>query len=316
VDERAYVAPTTAAERDWPRMDPPNVLWFFGAFAIELGVYGLIETIPGSQDGLWRLLTAAGFLVAFCVASAVLLRRGWWIPGGLSAALAVGAFPAVAIGFLQLIDVWESKEFFEPFDEFSGYWFGVAIATVVVGLLAFALVRFPFILGVAIAIFIVASQLFVPCFEEGPSGDDRTAMALVVGGVLVVVGIFLDVFARRREAFWFHALGLLTVAGGLSWLTESGNPDRGWVPMLIASVALLVVAGPVRRATWAVYGVLGCYAAVVHYLSKGVDDDRWPFALLLLALGLTIFAGGMATHRYGRTWARRFVRRAPPTLTP
>ena len=60
--------------------------------------------------------------------------------------------------------------------------------------------------------------------------------------------------------------------------------------MLIVGLALLVSAAPIRRATWAVYGVFGFYAAVVHYLTQGLDQDRWPFALLLLFLGLSLFA--------------------------
>jgi hypothetical protein len=319
VEERAgVVLPPKAAERDRPRMDPPNVLWFFGAFAIEFAVYGLIQTIPDNQNGLWAFVTAIAFFLAFAVASALLLRRSWWVPAGLAAALAVGAFPAVAVGFLKLIDVWPDDPFFRPVTDFSGYWFGVALATAAVGLLAFALTRFPFILGVSIAVVIAASQLFVPCFEESPGGDDRTTMALIVGSLLVIVGVFLDAFGRRREAFWFHALGWLTAAAGLIWLTvdPGGDPNRGWVPMLIVSVLILIVAGPIRRATWAVYGVLGLYASVAHYLMKELNENRWPFALTLLALALAIFAAGMLIHRYGEAWAERFVRRPPPTLGP
>jgi hypothetical protein len=318
VEERPGVVPTpTAAERDRPRMDSPNVFWFFGALVIEAGVYALIEAIPTSQDGLWRLVTAVGLFVGFVLLAAALLRRWWSVPGGLAAALAVGTFPAVAVGFLQLIDVWPHDSFLGPFADFSGYWFGVALATAGVGLLAFALTRFPFILGVSIAIVIVAAQLFVPCFVEAPSGDNRSTMALVVGSLLVIAGIFLDAFGRRREAFWFHVLGWLTAAGGLIWFTvdASGDTDRGWVPMLIVGLALLVSATPIRRATWAVYGVLGFYAAVVHYLTTRLDENRWPFALLVLVLGLSIFAFGMVTHRYGKAWARRFVRRPPPNLS-
>jgi hypothetical protein len=319
VEDRAgVVLPPTPAERDWPRMDPPNVLWFFGAFATGFGVYAVIETIPNSQNGVWRLVAAVGFFVGFALLAAGLLGRWWWVPGGLAAALAVATFPAVAVGFLQLIDVWPNDPFFSPLDDFSGYWVGVALATAAVGLVAFALTGFPFILGVSIGVVIVASQLFVPCFVEGPSGDDRTTMALVVAAVLVVAGVFLDAFGRRREAFWFHVLGLLTAAGGLVWFTADpgGEPDRGWVPMLIVSLLILISAGPIRRATWAVYGVLGLYAGVLHYLVKNLDEDRWPFALMLLALGLVIFVLGMLTHQYGKAWAGRFVRRPPPTLAP
>ena len=298
-------------------MDPPNVLWFVGAFATEFGVYALLRAIPTDQHGLWILVTAAAFFVAFAAASWLLLQRWWWVPGGLAAALAVGAFPAVAVAFLTLIRVWPSEPFFRPFTHFNAYYVGVAAATALVGLIAFALTRFPFILAVAIAAVIVGAQLFVPCVEESPSGDDRTAAALIVGAALVVIGVFLDAFGRRREAFWFHALGWLTAAGGLVFFTaEPGDPDRGWIPILIVSVLMLLIAGPIGRATWAVYGVAGFYGAVIHYMTKGLNDNRWPFALCTLLLGLSIFAFGLAVYRYGKAWARPFVRRPPPTLSP
>jgi hypothetical protein len=319
VAERAGVSlPQKAAERDWPRMDPPNVLWFFGAFAIEVAAYELIQTIPDNQRGIWIFLVALGFLLAFAAASRLLLRRSWLVPGGLAAALAVGIFPAAAVGFLKLIDIWPTDPFFQPLDEFSGYTFGVGLATAALGYIVWWLTRFSFVLGVANGAILVSAQLLTPCFDEGPSGDNRAATGLVIGAALVIVGVFLDAFGRRREAFWFHALGLFSVAVGLIFFAvdPGGDHERGWIPMLIGGVLLLVAAGPVRRATWAVYGVLGLYSPVVHYLIKDLNQSRWPFALLLLALSLSIFALGVLLHRYGEAWAGRFVRRPPPTLSP
>ena len=307
-----------AAERHWPRMDPPNVLWFFGAFTLEFGVYTLIAAIPSSQSGLWILVTAVAFFLGFALAAALLLHRGWWVPGGLGAALAVGVFPAVAVAFLKLIDVWPGGPVFEPLERFSGWSFTVGLVTALVGLVAWWLTRFSFVLAVAIGAILFTAQLLTPCFDESPSGDERAATALAIGAVLFVVGVFVDAFGRRREAFWFEVLGLFSIAAGLAYLTADpgGDPERGWIPMLIGGVFLLVAAAPVRRATWAVYGVLGIYATVVHYLSKELDENRWPFSLLLIALALAIFAAGMAEHRYGRAWAQRFVRRPPPELSP
>ena len=112
-------------------------------------------------------------------------------------------------------------------------------------------------------------------------------------------------------------LGWLTAAGGLIWFTvdSSGDTDRGWVPMLIVGLALLVSAAPIRRATWAVYGVFGVYAAVVHYLTQGLDEDRWPSRCCCSCWVCRSSRFGMVTHRYGKAWARRFVRRPPPTLS-
>jgi hypothetical protein len=281
-----------------------------------IGVYELLRTIPDSRSGLWLLIAAVAFLTAFAIAAAVLLRWGWWVPGGLAAALAVGVFPAAAIAFLTMIQVWPSDPFFEPLQRFSGWTFGVGVATALIGFLAWWLSRFSFVLAVAIGAVLVTSQLLTPCFDESPSADERVTMALVIGAILFVAGVFIDAFGRRREAFWFEVLGLFSIAGGLVYLTAEpgGDPARGWIPMLIGGVILLVAAAPIRRASWAIYGVLGVYAAVVHYLVKELDEQRWPFALMLIVLAVLLFATGMAQHRYGRTWAQRFVRRPPPEL--
>jgi len=44
--------PAVSAERERPRLDPPNILWFAGAYAIALGSYGLLETLPTTRHSL------------------------------------------------------------------------------------------------------------------------------------------------------------------------------------------------------------------------------------------------------------------------
>jgi hypothetical protein len=297
-------------------MDPPNVLWFFGALAIAIGISAVVSTIPDSQNGLWRFLLALGFMLAFAALSPWLQASGWWVPGGLAAWLAVAAFPGVAVSFLQLIEVWPDDPLFDPLGNFSAYPFGVAVATALVGFAAFAVTRFSFILAIVVGAILVASQLLTPAFDSSPSGESRATMALVAGALLVIAGVFLDAFGRRRDAFWFHVLGWFGVAAGLAFFAAEpgGDPERGWVPILIIGLLMLIAAGPMGRATWAVYGVIGFYAAIVYYLEKSFDENRWPFALLLLAVGLAIFVQGMLMHRYGRVWAQRFVRRPPPEV--
>jgi hypothetical protein len=315
VEERpGAVLSTEAAERELPRLDPPNVSWFAGAYAIAVGSYALLQTIPDSRRSLWIFIAALAFVVTYAVGAWLLLRSAWWVPGGLAAALAVAMMPAVSIAFLRVVRVWP-RHLGDSFDDFSGYTLAVAGVTALAALVAFALTRFSFLFALFVGSILVGSQILAAA-SGSPSGDDRAVAALIAGALMVIVGVFLDAFGRRRDAFWFHALGWFSVAAGLVFFTfqPGGDHDRGWIPMLIIGALILVVSGPIRRATWAIYGVLGYYAPLVHYLSTGLNESRWTFAVALLAVGLSIFVLGMLLHRFGRPVAQRFVRRPPPEI--
>jgi hypothetical protein len=293
-------------------MDPPNVLWFAGTYVVAGGSYALLGALPESHSSVWIFVAALAFLAVYSAASHGLLRHGWWVPGGLAATVAVAMLPAVAVGFLRLIDVWSNDV---PITDFNGYAVAVAIATAVAGLIAFWLTRFTFLYLTVVTAILVAAQ-FVAAAGGSPSGEDRATAALVTGGLIVIVGVFLDAFGRRRDAFWFHALGWFSAAAGLVFLIveSDGDPDRGWIPMLIVGTLMVIVAGPIRRATWAVYGVLGYYAPLLHYMVTNLNENGWVFGIALLAVGLSIFLFGMVIHRFGGTWRQRFVRRPPPLV--
>jgi len=296
-------------------MDPPNVLWFVGTYAIAFASYALLAALPDSHSSVWIFLAAVALLLVYTAASHGLLRGGWWIPGGLAAALAVAIVPAVGVGFLRLIDVW-SSDF--PLTHFNGWAVAVAVVTAIAGLIAYWLTRFSFLFLTVVTAILVAAQFLAVARDSPTSGADRATAALVTGGLLVIAGVFLDAFGRRRDAFWFHVLGWFGTAAGLVFFVvePGGHPERGWIPMLVVGTLMVIASGPIRRATWAVYGVLGYYAPLLHYLITGLDERRWTFAVALLAVGLSIFVFGMVLHRYGKTWADRFVRRPPPGVIP
>jgi len=295
-------------------MDPPNVLWFTATYAIAFGSYALLGALPESHSSVWIFVAAIALLLVYAAASLRLLRHGWGVPGGLAAALAVAMVPAVGVGFLRLIDAWSTDM---PLTGFNRGAVAVAIVTALAGLIVYWLTRFSFLFFTVVTAILVTAQ-FLAVADDSTSGRNRATAALVAGGLLVIVGIFLDAFSRRRDAFWFHALGWLSAAAGLVFFVvePGGDPARGWIPMLIVGTLMVIASGPIRRATWAVYGVLGYYAPLLHYLITGLNERSWPFALALLAVGLSLFVVGMLLHRYGKTWAERFVRRPPPGVTP
>jgi hypothetical protein len=138
VEERAgVVLPPEPGEREWLRMDPPNVLWFAGAYAPALSSYALLQTLPDTHKSVWILLAAIAFLLAYGAAARLLLRALWWVPGGLAAALAVAMVPAVCIGFLRLIGVW-SSDFYTAIGLDDNRWTS-ALAVLAIGLSIFVL---------------------------------------------------------------------------------------------------------------------------------------------------------------------------------
>jgi hypothetical protein len=288
-------------------MDPPNVLWFFGAIVMAIAVNLLLATFPDSHNGIWIFLGAFAFLLVFIALSLLLLGLLWWVPAGLAAALAVSLVPGTTIGFLKLVTLWPDDPFYAPFSDFSGWAFFVALLSVVAGIVAFERTRFAFILAEVVLAVLIAAQLLAPAFSSPPSGDARATTAVVSGAALVALGVFLDRLGLRREAFWFHVLGFLAVAAGLVyWASLSaGNHQRGWIPMLVAGIVVMLAAGPMRRATWAVYGVLGYFVPVVRYMTDGLDENSWPFALWLMLLAFSIFLVGLSLQRHGRFWAMR-----------
>ena len=292
------------AEREWPRMDTPNVLWFFGAFAIAFATIALIDKVPESQRDVWELLVSLAFYLAYAVVGWILIRNAWWVPGGLGFALAVAIMPAIGYGVASLLGTFPKDPFFDPFHEGSWSIVLIGIVTMLDALISFAITRFSFLFFTFVVATLITAEFFIPTIKSGPSSDAFAITAIVTGGALVLIGLFLDLARRRRDAFWFHTGGFFAIAVALSFYATgaTGDTNRGWIPMIIAGAVVLMLAAPLRRATWAVYGLLGFYAPIFHWTTSGLNADSVGYSFILLGIGLSIFVLGMILHRFGRIW--------------
>ena len=302
------------AERELPRMDTPNVLWFFGAFAIAFATIALIDKIPESHRDIWEFLVSLAFYIAYAAIGLLLVRGAWWVPGSLLLAVAVALMPAVGFGVGSLIGTFPKAPFFDPFQQPSWTVIIIGLVTMLDALVSFALTRFSFLFFTFAVATSLTAQFFLPAVDSSPSPDAHLTTALVVGVALVLIGLALDLVRRRRDAFWFHTIGFFGVAIGLAYYASgaTGSSNRGWIPMFIAGAFVLLAAAPLRRATWAVYGLIGFYAPLLHWLTSGLNADSTGYAAILVVIGLSIFLLGLALHRFGRAWTDQFgPRRAP-----
>src|SRR5207237_8950517 len=141
---------------------------------------------------------------------------------------------------------------------------------------------------------VIPAEFFIPTINGNPGSDAFAVTGIVTGGALVLIGLLLDVAGRRRDAFWFHTGGFFAIAFALSFYATgaTGDSNRGWIPMVIAGWIVLLLAAPLRRATWAVYGLLGFYVPILHWTTRGLSSDSLGFAFILLGIGLSIFVLG------------------------
>lgn len=293
--------PATRAERVVPAFKPPDILWYFGAFATAFATFEVISKIPDSQRDLWQLLLSLAFFAAYAVASFILLRS-WWIAGGLAAALAVAMVPEAGHAFGVLIGTYPRDVFFDPMETFSWTVFLIGVAWIVAGFVAFAVTRFAFQFFSIVLAISITLQFLIPGIHDHPSADDHLVAAIVVGIALVLAGLVLDAGGRRRDAFWFHVGGFANIAVGLGYYAANpnGNTERGWIPMLITGAIVLLLSAPLWRGTWAAYGLLGFYAPILHWLTNIFTADTTGRAWLLLAVSASIFLLGFGLARTRR----------------
>jgi hypothetical protein len=300
-----------------PRFDPPNILWYFGAIVATIASVAVVSDTGSEHRGLWIFLLALAFFGGAVGLSAFALRFGCWVPGGVMATSAVILFTTVAVGFEHLIGVWPGPNI-DPFRDFEGVPFSLAVVTIVAGLAGFWLVRFGFVLLPVAVAGVLAVQWILPAFINHPSADAHIDALLATGAAFVVIGMLLDARLHRDAAFWWHVLGLLAIAVGLAYYVARGAIERvlpvesphhstwAWVTMLLLGAILVVASFAIRRATWAAFGVLGLYAPSLHY----VDDwtGSWRFPLLMVFVGVALVFVGAILDVVGAAWPERLAR--------
>jgi hypothetical protein len=308
---------SAVARAEPPRhYDPPHILWYFGAITAAGTASATVFSVGAGARGTYQLLVGLLFAGSFGAGAALLLRRGWRVPGGVLVVASVAMVPAVGQAFERLVGVWPdvADDGLSLLEDFEGGLFVLALATIVAGLAAFARVGFPFVFATVTIAVVFAAQFLVPAFVNEPSLDDRAGAFIVTGAVLLLVGLVLDSVARGDEAFWWHVIGLLALAVGLTWYAFFRDAGWAWVTMLVLGAVLILASAPIDRATWTTYGVLGLFAATLNYDSDWLGSWRSPALMVAVSVGLILL--GMALSLYARAWAARLRRRpadpAPP----
>ena len=292
--------------------DLPHVAFYVGGL-VALTAMSVFMTEGWTTYGPGLgLVIAVIYAAAFATGSAISRRRGWPVPAGILATVAVSLVPLIVFASQQAFGWWRNTEFDKYHDFYpwiSSSWFAMEVVTTVVGLAVLWRVRFGLVLlPVGLSTWFMSMDLTELLFGPHPSDTARFAMALGFGMTMIGVGYTFDRVRSRDLAFWPHLFGLMGVFGALCYLA-SERGEWGWA--IFGLVALGAVGLSLRwsRTTYVVFGGVGIYGWLGHLAFK-VFRDTLLFPPVVAAIGIGIMWLGVALTR------RRAPRSAVAPVSP
>jgi hypothetical protein len=275
--------------------DLVHVLYYLGAI-IVIGAMGLFMTLGWEQFGGTGI-----FLIAILYASGFTLV-GWnfWskknlkIAGGLLITMAVSMTPLAIYGLERALHVWPMDDpgKYQNFHIWiNGSWLMIELATIGVGLIALAFVRFPFITAPISVAFWYLSMDIVPLFfgKIDFDWDERRIISIGIGLIMIIVAYLVDRRTKEDFSFWGYLFGLIAFWGALSTM-DSSNEIRKFLYCLL-NIFLMFVSVWLERRVFIIFGGIGVFG-YLSYLSYNVFEDSliFPFILSLLGILLIISA--------------------------
>jgi hypothetical protein len=307
-----------------PEFATPEILWYFGGLAAAVAADSVIAGTSTANRGLWILLVGLAAMGFFGLIAAALFRIGRPIPGGVMAAAVVLVVPYTEVGFERLFGVHpklgsphvninvvgDASSVTQSTGSFHGALFAIALGTVIIALAVFWLTRAAFVFLPMTVALVVTAELLLPALVNNPSAADEITTALITGVVFAGAGMLLDARDRRRDAFWWFVVGLFLIALSFLYYIAARHHAWVWLVLLVVSGGVLVLSAPLRRATWAVYALIGLYATLVHFVVRATGSWHSPFLLVLVGLGLVLL--GLVLETAGPAAAGRFKQPSQP----
>ncbi|MBK8769895.1 MAG: hypothetical protein IPM06_05635 [Rhizobiales bacterium] len=289
-----------------PRFDLTHLLWYAGALIVIAAMGIFTNEAFNRMGGMALMLCGIAYALAFAIAGHVLWNRpGLRTPGGLLIAVAVAMVPLIVYGLQDWLQLWDYAQgnpgdYNDFYPYVNGSWLYMELATVLVGIMAVARYRFPFILMMAaVALWFMSMDLAL-WFTRSPLAygdfDTRRAVSMWFGLALMLAAWIADL--RRKDGpdmtFWIHIAAAAAFWGGLS-LHDGGTQLDKFLYCLV-NVALLAYSLFIDRRIYAVFGALGI-AGYLGYLASDVFQDTIIFSFALSAIGIAVIAVGLFTHK-------------------
>lgn len=299
-----------------------HTLYYFGGL-LAIGAMSLFMTLSWDALGPWGICALALLYGVACWAMAEMLRRrGFIIPAGLLAALAVFLVPLATWSAQHAMGLWtdvpgavSGARFSQYHQWVDGRWLTLEVATLIAAALALWRLRLPFlVMPVALTLWYMSMDLsqWEPLEEGIPDLEHLRHVSIIFGLSMCAAAGVLDLIRRRRNtadyATWLYLFGAIAAWSGVT-LSDSNN-EMARLAYALLNGGLVLFGAIIGRRVFTVLGAIGV-ATYLGYLAFELFQDSLLFPLALTAIGLGLVGIGIWWQRHEAAIHARLQRFMP-----
>jgi hypothetical protein len=282
-----------------PRWTTSSYLLYAGGLTVLAAALGALAYLSSQYgDAAYAGWAALVLAVLYGIAHAF-RRQGRWVAAGIFAFASVIAWAAF-VGALWAWFGWlhGGVSSSSPFAGFSVARLSLELLVLAAALDDLRRFRFPFI--AAISVFV--GWIFVTDLVSG-GGNWSATVTLIVGLVYFAAGAASD----KPSGFWLHFAAGVLIGGSLLYWLHSGDTD--WSLISVASLVYVLIGDRMHRASWAVFGTFGFFAAATHFSAEWAHGTLslspnivstfrgWVPSLVFAFVGFLLVALGLHSRR-------------------
>jgi hypothetical protein len=325
----AFLSARTAAvpRAGGARFSGTHVLYYLGGM-LAIGAASLFATLAVEALGMGALLGLSLLYALFAVmVAAQLEKRGFEVPAGIFATLAVALTPLAVYALQHVLGFWADGVRAEHYRDFHRWidwrWLLMELATVAAGVALLQRFRYPFlVMPIAVSLWYLGMDIVPALVMQAGEGSDwfggaawelRKTISLVFGMVMLLVAFWVDLRSRqgRDYAYWLYLFGLLTFCGALSMMGSGALVGK--LVYLAIHFGLVFIGAVLGRRMFAVFGGIGI-AIVLCNLSWGLFKNSFAFVLVLTLLGFALIGVGLWWSRHEAALSARLRAILPADL--
>ncbi len=288
-------------------MSVPKPTWTSASFLLYVGGLTVLISAGASlgylatQYGKGALTAWALLLLAVLFLVALMLRRrGAWMAAGLFA-FATVAMWAAFLGVLFTWWGWNANAGSNAFDGWNWTLWFLLLLVIAAASAALRAFRFPLLF-----VYILSSVYFLVTDVISGGGNWSAIVTLFIGLVYLFVGRSVDRGPQSPYGFWWHLSAGFLIGGSLLYWWHSSEAD--FALLATASVLFILLAGVTWRSSWAVFGVIGFFAAATHWTIEWVatgfvslgSDRSWVPLVVFAVVGFFFVLLGLYLDRRHR----------------